>query len=482
MELTNNQALQHYNLGVKLHKLGKLDEAEVSYKKAIELKPNYFQAHNNLGSTLQKIGKLDESEASYKKAIKFKPDFVQAHNNLGLTLQKIGKLDEAEASFKQAMKFRPDIPEIYNNLGNLLKDIGRFEDAKANYKKAIELKPDFVIAHYMLSKIKNFNKEDDQLIQMQKLNLDKTITDAQHCRLSFALGKASEDLNQFDKSFKYYSEGNALRKKLLNYNIRQDIELFDQLKKTYPIIEKNSLKTISLPNKPRLIFILGMHRSGTTLVEQIISSHSEVLGAGELPYVRRFGDAIARGISKVNTKILVDFRESYLKKLKELSNKSTTVTDKMPSNFKYVGLICSAFPDAKIVHVKRNSAATCWGNYKQHFTSKTLGYSYDLDSLITYYGLYQNLMQFWEEQYGDRIYTLNYETLTINQEDETRKLIQYLDLKWEQECLSPQNNKRNVSTSSSSSKQIRQKVYQDSSLKWKKFEPFLNGAFNQLDD
>lgn len=482
MELNNNQALHHYNLGVKLHKLGKLDEAEVSYKKAIELKPNYFQAHNNLGSTLQKIGKLDESEESYNKAIKFKPDFVQAHNNLGLTLQKIGKLDEAEASFKRAIKFRPDIPEIYNNLGNLLKDLGRFEDAEANYKKAIELKPDFVLAHYILSKIKNFNKEDEQLIQMQKLYLDRTLTDIQRCRLSFALGKASEDLNQFEKSFKYYYEGNSLRKKLLNYNIRQDIELFDQLKKTYPIIEKNSLKTISLPNKPRLIFILGMHRSGTTLTEQIISSHSEVLGAGELPYVHQFGNAIARGTSKINTKILVDFRESYLKKLKELSNKNTTVTDKMPSNFRYVGLICSAFPDAKIVHVKRNSAATCWANYKQHFTTKSLGYSYDLEDLITYYGLYQNLMQFWEEQYGDRIYTLNYETLTINQEDETRKLIQYLDLKWEQECLTPQDNKRNVSTSSSSSKQIRQKVYQDSSQKWKKFEPFLNGAFNQLDD
>lgn len=482
MEPTINQAYNNYNLGVSLQKLGKLDEAEASYKKAIELKPNYFQALNNLGSVLQKIGKLDESEASYKKAIKFKSDFIQAHNNLGLLLQNIGKLDEAEASFKQAIKFRPDIPEIYNNLGNLLKDLGRFEDAEANYKKAIELKPDFVLAHYMLSKIKNFNKEDEQLIQMQKLYLDLTLTDAQRCRLGFALGKASEDLNQFDKSFKYYSEGNALRKKLLNYNILQDIELFDQLKKTYPIIEKNSLKTISLPNKPRLIFLLGMHRSGTTLAEQIISSHSEVLGAGELPYVHQFGNAIARGISKVNTKILVDFRESYLKKLKELSNNNTTVTDKMPSNFRYVGLICSAFPDAKIVHVKRNSAATCWANYKQHFTTKSLGYSYDLDDLITYYGLYQNLMQFWEEQYGDRIYTLNYETLTINQEDETKKLIQYLDLKWEQECLAPQDNKRNVSTSSSSSKQIRQKVYQDSSQKWKKFEPFLNGAFNQLDE
>jgi hypothetical protein len=152
----------------------------------------------------------------------------------------------------------------------------------------------------------------------------------------------------------------------------------------------------------------------------------------------------------------------------------------MPLNFMYIGLICSTFPEAKIVHVKRNSAATCWGNYKQKFSSKYFSYCYDLNDLVIYYGLYRDLMQFWEEHYGDRIYNLNYETLTINQEDETRKLIQYLGIEWQEACLAPQDNIRSVETASNV--QVRQKVYQGSSQEWKKFEPFLNGAFNDLSD
>ena len=471
----------HNNLGVILNKLGRLEEAEVSYKKAIALKSDYVLAHFNLGGVQILLSKLEEAEASYRTAITLKPDYAEAHYNLSAILKEFHRLEDSETSCKKAIELKPDYAEAHNNLGITLRDLGKLEEAEASYKKAIEFKPHYVEAHHNLSHIKSFNKEDEQFIQIQNLYLDQSLTDEQRCYLSFALGKASEDLNQFDRSFKYYSEGNALRKKSLAYDVRQDSELFDQLKKSYPSIEKNSLETVNLSNEPRLIFILGMPRSGTTLVEQIISSHSEVMGAGELSYVEQFGGDTARGISKINTKILVDFRQSYLEKLQELSNGSSIVTDKMTINFRYIGLICSAFPDAKIVHIKRNPAATCWGNYRQLFTNKkSFHYSYNLGDIITYYGLYQDLMQFWQEQCGDRIYNLNYETLTMNQEDETRKLIQYLGLKWEEECLAPQDNNRSVSTASS--KQIRQKVYQGSSQKWKKFEPFLNGAFNHLDD
>jgi tetratricopeptide (TPR) repeat protein len=470
----------HYNLGNSLKDLGRLEEAEAGYRQAIELKPDYAEAYNNSGTILKELGRLEEAEASYRQAITIKPDYVDAHFNLGIILKELGRLEEAEASYRQAITIKPDYAEAYNNSGTILQELGRLEEAEASYRQAIALKPDFTEAHQQLSLIKNFTKEDEQFVQMQKLCLDQTLTDEQRCYLSFALGKASEDLNQIGRSFKYYSEGNAFRKKLLAYNIRQDIELFDQLKKSYPSIDKNSLKNCNLSNEPRPIFILGMPRSGTTLVEQIISSHSAVTGAGELPDVNRFGDPIARGMSKSDTEILINFRERYLKKLQKLSNGNPIVTDKMPLNFRYIGLICSAFPDAKIVHVTRNSAATCWGIYKQYFTTKSLGYCYDLDDLIAYYGLYQELMQFWGERYGDRIYNLNYETLTINQEDETRKLLQYLGIEWEEACLTPQDNKRSVATASNV--QIRQKIYKGSSQKWQKFEPFLNGALSHLGD
>mgnify|MGYP006127003373 CR=1 FL=1 len=471
----------HCNLGVIQQELNKLEESEVSFKKVIELNPDYVVAYNNLSNTLKKLGKLDEAETNYRTAIILKSDYVEAYYNLSVMLQEMDRLEESEIGCKKAIELKPKYAEAYNNLGIIHQKCGRIEKAKENYKKAIDFKPNYTEAHFNLSQIKSFTKEDEQFIKLQNLYLDKTITDEQRCHLGFALGKASEDLNQLDKSFKYYFEGNMFRKKSLTYNISQDIGTFNQLKKSYSAIKKKSLKTLNLYNEQRPIFVLGMPRSGTTLIEHIISAHSKVTGAGELSYIEQFGDATARGISKINTKIILDFRKRYLQKLKKLSNGNAIITDKMTVNFKYIGLICSAFPDAKIVHVQRNSKATCWGNYKQLFSNKeSLNFSYDLDDITTYYRLYQDLMQFWDVQCGDRIYNLKYEALTRNQEDETRKLIQYLGLNWEDECLAPQDNNRSVGTASS--KQIRQKVYQGSSLKWKKFEPFLDGVFDQLED
>jgi hypothetical protein len=226
------------------------------------------------------------------------------------------------------------------------------------------------------------------------------------------------------------------------------------------------------------IFIVGMPRSGTTITEQIISSHPQVTGGGELDFVAEFGATLARGGSQVNDNSLLIFREKYLSKLQEIANGKTIVTDKMPLNFRYLGLLAAAFPEAKIVHLQRDPAAVCWENYKKYFGSKALGYSYGLDDVVTYYSLYQKLMKFWENELGNKIYHLDYELLTTNQESETRKLIDYLELDWDEKLLSPQDNSRHVKTASNI--QIRQKVYQGSSLQWKKYEPFINGAFDGL--
>ena len=150
----------------------------------------------------------------------------------------------------------------------------------------------------------------------------------------------------------------------------------------------------------------------------------------------------------------------------------------MPQNFKYIGLLSIAFPEAKFVHVKRNSHAVCWANFKQYFTSQHIGYCYDLDDIVSYYRLYQDLIEFWHLSVENRIYDFDYENLTENQEDETKKLIHYLDLDWEQGCLSPENNKRSVATASNL--QVRKKVYKGSSEQWKKYEPFINGTFKNL--
>lgn len=476
-----NNADAHCNLGVILQELNELENSESSLKKAIKLKPDYEMAYNNLGNTLKRLGKLNDAVASYRKAIKLRSNYIDAHYNLSVILQELDQLKDSEIICKKAIELKSDHHQAYNNLGIILQKLGSIEEAEKAYQKAIDFKYDYVEAHLNLSRIKTFDKKDGQFILMQKLYISKSLTDEQLCHINFSLGKANEDLKNFEGSFKHYSEGNKLRNKSLNYNITQDIEIFEDLKKTYPIIKKNSLKDFKFAEELTPVFILGMPRSGTTLVEQIITSHSSVIGAGELTYIEQFGDKIARGKIKTSSEILINFRNTYLKKLKELYKTSSMVTDKLPLNFRYIGLICSTFPEAKIIHIKRNSSATCWGNYSQLFSNKkSFHYCYNLDNIIAYYSLYQNIMNFWDKHLSDRIYNLNYDELTVNQEEETKKLINYLGLDWQEECLYPENNKRSVSTASS--KQIRQKIYQGSSRKWKKFELFLKGKFNNLND
>jgi Tfp pilus assembly protein PilF len=478
--LKPDYAEAHNNLAVTLKELGRLEEAEANYTQAIALKPDYAEAHNNLGNTLKELGRLDEAEASYTQAISLKPDYAEAHNNLGASVQELGRLEEAEASYTQALALKPDYAEAHNNLGNTLKELGRLDEAAASYTQAIAMKPDFTEVHRHLASMKKFDVRDEQYSKMQELYLDENISEEQLCNINFGLAKACEDLGDYEKAFAHYSEGNAQRKKLLNYDINQDVAQFRQIKSSYPRIAQLSLEPDKLTKNPMPVFIVGMPRSGTTLVEQIISSHSQVTGAGELTFATHFGAAIATGFSEANDEALLNFREKYLIKLQNVANGNLIVTDKMPQNFRFIGLLATAFPEAKIVNVKRNPTAVCWGNYKQYFRSKSIGYCYALDDVVAYYSLYQNILEFWEMKLPNRIYNLDYELLTTNQDDETKKLIQHLGLDWESKCLSPQNNRRSVATASNV--QVRQEVYQGSSEQWKKYEPFLNGAFDYLND
>jgi tetratricopeptide (TPR) repeat protein len=475
LKIKPDYADAYNNMGNALKDKGDLEAAIESYNQALKIKPDYVQAYNNIAIALKDKGDLEAAIESYKQALKIKPDYAHAYNNMGNALSEKGDLEAAIESYKQALKIKPDYVQAYNNIGIALKDKGDLEAAIESYKQVLKIKPDYAEVYRNLSNIHRYKEHDEYFLKMQSLCQSSSVSDEQRCHLNFALSKASEDLNEVSQSFNYLKIGNELRKKILSYDIKKDIELFSQLKKAYPSI---ALQSVVESSDLKPIFILGMPRSGTTLVEQIVSSHSEVTGAGELSYVSRFGDPTARGAIKPNAKMILDFRQRYIEALKKRSDGRSIVTDKMPQNFLYVGLIFSAFPDAKVIHVNRDPAATCWSNYKHYFIDKDLGYCYNLDDTVTYFGLYTDLMQFWLGHYGDRIYNLNYDNLTINQDDETRKLIEYLELEWENGCLSPQHNKRSVRTVSQ--QQVRQKVYQGSSQQWRKFEPYLNGAFNQL--
>jgi tetratricopeptide (TPR) repeat protein len=478
VELSPRDAEAHNNLGVTLLELGRLGEAEASQRQAIALNPDYVEAYSNLGATLQELDKLDEAEASYRRAIALEPDYVEAHYNLGVTLKELGRLDEAEASYRQAIALKPDHAVGHNNLGVTLQELGRLDEAEANFRRAIALKPDYVEAYRNLTNTKEFSSKDVNFLQMQALYYDPAISEDARCHIAFALAKAYEDLESFAEAFQFYAEGNAIRKKQLGYDKEQDKNFFELLKASCTRIAAYPYQPEIAATEPAPIFIVGMLRSGTTLVEQIISSHHLVTGAGELPFAGQFGGALAVGQTPVVKEALQAFRERYLSTLRHRSEGKAIVTDKMPQNFRWLGVIAAAFPEAKIIHVQRDSAAVCWANYTQYFVRNSLGYCYSLDDILHYHGLYVDLMKFWHQALPGRIYDLDYEVLTEHQEQETRKLIDHLGLSWDDGCLSPQDNTRRVTTASSA--QVRKKVYKGSSERWKRYQPYLNGALDHL--
>jgi tetratricopeptide (TPR) repeat protein len=470
--------LSHNICGAVYAAFNQYDAAINSYKQALKIKPDYADAHNNMGVVLQEIGELNAAINSYKQALKIKPDYAEAHYNMGNALKEKGELNATIDSYEQALKIKPDYADAHNNMGTALQDLGKLEEAIEAYNKALAIKPDHAEAHRLLSGLTKYALDDEHFAQCQSLYQDESLSDKDRCHLSFALAKMYEDTGKLDEAYAHLTEGNTLRKKRLNYLIDQDERVFAQLKKTQPRIMQHSLTPAHHAAAIVPIFILGMPRSGTTLIEQIVSSHSKVTGAGELNYVSQFGSSLAQEIDVMNVATIPKFRERYLSEITKKADGSEFVTDKMPDNFKYIALICAAFPEAKIIHVQRESAATCWSNFKHYFTSKGLGYSCNLADIVSYYALYMDLMEFWQQIYNNRIYNLDYDKLTENQEPETQRLIEHLGLSWEDACLAPQNNKRAVKTASQ--QQVRLKLYKGSSQAWRKYEPFLEGVFDSL--
>ena len=478
LSLKPDYAEAYYNMGNALKDQGKQEDAIEAYKRAITIKPNFPRAHNNMGNQLRDQGKLEEAIEAYNAAILINPRFADAYSNLGNALRDKGNLDKAIEAFRTAISINPGHIDAYYNMANTLKDNGQLEKAAEAYNTVITLNPNYTDAHRNMSAIKKYVTNDPQLKQVENLFKSEGLTDDAKCNLGFTLHKMYDDLGDLSKAFAYLSEGNALRKKVLRYSINQDESLFNKLIKVAPTLKRSSLKMDENYEGPKPIFILGMPRSGTTLVEQIIASHYDVTGAGELGYLAQWGHKLSLGFHSINTESLFEFRKRYLLELEKLSLGKNFITDKMPQNFRFIPLIFAAMPEAKVIHVKRSAAATCWSNYKQYFPTEDLGYCYDLNDVVSYYKLYADLMERWQDEYGGSIYNLRYEKLTTDTENETRKLIKHLTLNWDKACLSPHKNNRSIRTASQ--QQVRQKIYQGSSNSWRKYDPFLRGVFDSL--
>jgi len=480
LQIKPDYAEAHNNLGNALKALGKPEEAVPSLTKALQIKPDYAEAHYNLGSTLNYLGKPEEAVASYNKALQIKPDFAEAHNNLGNALKALGKPEEAVASYNKALQINPDYAEAHNNLGNTLSDLGKPEETVASYNRALQIKPDHAEAHRNLSVIKKYHDEDPQRHRMLELVERHDLSDKDRMHLNFALGKAYGDIGNHDKAFSYLLDGNRLRKEELKYEIASARALFAEIKSTFSedVRILNVFKESEGTKDQQPIFILGMPRSGTTLVEQILASHSQVYGAGELGLLRQAVNAVKWNSARLSLEQLKSIRKSYLSGLTEIGASERYMTDKMPLNFLWIGFIFAATPEANIVHVKRDARATCWSNFKLYFSRRGNGFAYDLQDVAEYYKMYIDLMAFWHEKFPGRIYDLNYEALTEYQEDETRKLLENVGLNWEDQCLEFHKTKRAVQTASAT--QVRQKMYQGSSEEWRKYEKHLEPMIELL--
>ena len=503
-----------YNLGITLRELGQIDDAIKSYEKALAIKHGYPDAHNNLGNIFLERNQLDAAANHFEWAVAFKPDFAEAYNNLGIvhrernqpyeaienfekavaikddyeqgqlnlghTLQEVRKLDEAIKRYEKVLAINPNYAQAHLNLGLVHQECGQVDEAVKKFEKTLATNPNYAEAYYNLSSINQYTISDAQITQMQSLLSTSNLSQSDRIHLSFSLARVNENLGNQDEFFKFLHEGNRLRKEELNYSLDQDQNLFSVVKKMFSSAPSLSYE----PSTIRPVFIVGMPRSGTTLVEQIIASHHAVYGAGELDTLSILITPIARDYlvkdkSKFTEEDFISIREQYLDALSRFNAPENVITDKLPLNFLHIGFILSAFPEAKIVHLKRDARATCWSIYKSNFRSRGNGFSYNLDDLTGFYGLYTDLMDFWHQLFPGKIYNICYEDLTTNQEEETRKLLEYCELDWDENCLNFHTSKRAVKTASTL--QVRQKMYQGSSEAWKKYEAHLEPLIKALD-
>ena len=473
----------HNNIGIVFSELGQLDEAIMSYKAAITLQFDYAEAHYNLGLIFHDLKRLDEATQSYKTAIAFQSNYADAHYNLGILYHDVGQLKMAIDSIKMAIKINPENADTHKYLGNTFQSNGQIDEAIKCYEKALSINPFHADAHRNLSTIKNYIHDDDQINLMQDLLLNGNLSQSDLVHINFALAKANEDLGKKDDLFKSLNEGNRLRKEELNYSLNKDLDEHSNLKRLININPSDYKESVKFtPSKIRPIFIVGMPRSGTSLVEQILSSHQKIHGAGELSTLNNLivpiiSDYILKD-KKVTEDSYLSVRNDYLSYISRLNVSETIITDKMPTNFRYIGFILKAFPEAKIINLNRDSRAICWSIYKSYFPGEGLGWAFNMKDLAGYYNSYIDLMTFWHQLFPRKIYDICYEDLTTNQEEETRKLLKYCELEWDDNCLNFHNNKRAVKTTSSL--QVRKKMYQGSSEVWKKYESYLQPLIKVL--
>jgi tetratricopeptide (TPR) repeat protein len=483
-------AAQHL-LGVLRSQQGRYAEALALVSSALQSQPNSIGALTNHGLILHNMQRYEQALASFDKALTLRPDHALALNNRGNALAALGRDVEALDSYWRALKTMPNYADAYNNMGVLLKELGRLAEAEAALSKALEFDPKLTGAYINLADCKRFRSGDSHLMHMQALVHDQTQDVTDRVRLHFALGKAYADLGDHRRAFENVQRGNAEKRTTIIYDESAMMKLFDR---TAAVLTRDRVRAkenrgIPLGDPSTLpIFVIGMPGSGTTLVEQILASHHDVHGAGELATFSEVAGSVYGPdghlvgypdfVAECHDDVFRAIGSYFVAALRKLAPRARQVVDKMPSNFIFAGLIHLALPNARIIHVVRDPIDTCVSCYFRLFTGN-LDHTYDLAELGRFYRRYQKLMDHWRDVLPEgRMLEVRYEDVVGDLETASRRILAHCGLDWDPHCLRFHQTGRRVRTASAI--QVRQEIYRSSIGRWRDYQPYLGPLLQEL--
>jgi tetratricopeptide (TPR) repeat protein len=470
-----------YNLGLIRLSLGECQDAVGHLRKALCRRPSFAEAHNALAVALGALGRHDESVAHFEKALEISPDFAEAHCNLGAVLQPLGRHGEALAHFERALAIKPDFAEAHHGRGAALRTFGRLDEVQLALERAIELAPRKAEFYRSLAESKRFVDGDPLLALIEAVARDlASFSEEEQTHLRFALGKVYADLGQHERSFSHLVDGNALKRKQIIYDEAAALGRFELTRALFSAEVIGERSGLGDPC-PAPVFIIGMPRSGTTLVEQILASHPKVHGAGELNHF----EAAVAGLGgphgtppDVGGEELRRISGRYLDRVRSLAPAAERITDKMPANFRYAGLIHLALPNARIIHIRRDPVDTCLSCFSILFGGDQ-PYAYDLGELGRYYRAYLSLMDHWRGVLPQGVMLeVQYEDMVTDFERQARRIVAHCGLEWDDACLDFYNTQRPVWTASAV--QVRQPIYRSSIGRWRPYKSMLRPLLEAL--
>jgi len=452
------------------------------YEQALALQPDNAEVHRYLGAALQKMGQTEKAINCYERTLSSRPDSAGVRIDLARILRQLGKAEEALLQFELAIDQIPNNVDAYIDVALTLRQLGQANLAVDRLEQLLSLRPACGEAYYHLSMI---DPRQELIPVVEKLLSDPALPkdDAIYCH--FALGNFHDSSKSFDEAFKHFLTANTLQRDTFTYDINENIQTVDWLIDVYSIDFIQGKRQFGSDSQLP-VFIVGMPRSGTTLIEQILSSHALVHGAGEVEAIPAINLGIAQKleyasprpdlITLIDRKTIEECAARYLEELAHYSTTAARITDKLPGNFVRIGLIKALFPEARIIHCQRNPLDNCLSLFFHYFAALTG--SFELTELGQYYLDYQRLMSHWQELFPGEIFNVQYEDLVMNQESVSKQLIDYIGLEWDEQCMDFHNNNRNVM--SPSNLQVRQPMYKSSMNRWKLYEKHLQPLINML--